>query len=553
MRFLKQPLIIGYIITGLVVSPYFLNIISSTEIIEIFSQLGVALLLFIVGLSLSPKVIKEVGKVSLVTGLGQIIFTALIGYFIAIALNFSIIESIYISVAFTFSSTIIIMKLLSDKKDLEKLYGKIAIGFLLVQDIVAAILLILISSSTKGAGIIPNLAFETLFKGILFLAILVLISLRILPRLGNYFAQSQELLFLFSIGWGLGFATLFHYFGFSIEIGALMAGVALSVSPYHFEISSKMRPLRDFFIILFFISLGSKMAFEHIAQFITPIIIFSLFIIIGNPLIFMILTSLLGYSKRVSFMSGISIAQISEFSLIMIALGVQVGHIPVEILSFAIMVGLITIAASTYLILYTDQIYSYLSPYLNIFELRNPKELKKEKKFKKYDIVLFGYNRVGYNFLKSFKKLKKKFLVVDYDPEMIRILTKEGVDCKYGDADDNEFLDDLDFRNVKMVVSTIPEFETNLLITRKIRNVNKKTIVILISHSIEEANILYEKGATYIVMPHFLGGNYASMMISKHGLNLSKFMQEKKKHIKHLKIRKKLGHEHPKLERHKKL
>ena len=548
MKLLKQPLIIGYILAGIIVSPYFLNIVQSTETIKVFSQIGIAMLLFIVGLSLSPKVIKEVGKVSLITGIGQIVFTSLFGFLISRLLGFSVIVSAYIAIALAFSSTIIIMKLLSDKKDLEKLYGKISIGFLLVQDIFVIILLMIISSFSGNLSL-SSLSFGSILSGILLIGGFILISLYVLPSLSTFFAKSQEFLFLFSIGWGLGLASLFYYAGFSMEIGALVAGIALSMSPFHYEISSKMKPLRDFFIILFFILLGSQMVFGNIGELIVPAIIFSLFILIGNPLIVMILMGILGYKKKTGFQAGFTVAQISEFSLILIALGVSVGHLTNEILSLVTIVGLITISGSTYLILYSDKIYPYLSKYLSIFERKKVKE--KQQVIKDYDIILFGYNRIGYDLLKSFKKLKKKFLVIDYNPETTMELSKKGIECRYGDVDDEEFLSELNLIKTKMIISTIPEFETNLLLIEKVRQINKDAIIIVVSHNINEANKLYSIGATYVIMPHFLGGSHASMMIDKHGLNLKKFLKEKKKHIKQLKTRKDLGYEHPKAEKHR--
>src|SRR3989344_4292964 len=244
MRLLKQPLIIGYIITGILVGPFFFNILGETETLTTFSEIGISFLLFIVGLHLSPKVIKEVGKISLITGIGQIVFTSLIGFLICIALGFNWIISIYLAIALTFSSTIIIMKLLSDKDALEKLYGKISIGFLLVQDFVAIIILIVVSSFSSGLSV-GSLISSTLIKGILLVAFLALSGYYILPRLNNFFAKSQEFLFLFAIAWGMGLASLFFYAGFSIEVGALIAGIILSISPYSYEIGSKLRPLRD--------------------------------------------------------------------------------------------------------------------------------------------------------------------------------------------------------------------------------------------------------------------------------------------------------------------
>ena len=546
MRILKQPMIISYIIAGLLLSPFFLNVIKSTDAISIFSQMGVTFLLFIVGLNLSPRVIKEVGKVSLVTGVGQVLFTSIIGYFISRTLGFSVITSLYIAVALTFSSTIIIMKLLSDKNDLDKLYGKISIGFLLVQDLIAIIILIFISSFSSGSSMANSLLL--LFgKGVILIILMVIISLYILPKLSEFFARSQEFLFLFSIAWGLGLATLFYLIGFSIEIGALIAGITLSVSPYHYEISSKMRPLRDFFIILFFILLGSQLTFGNINQYIIPIIVFSIFILIGNPLIVLILMGLLGYSKRAGFLAGLTVAQISEFSLILIVMGIKVGHLNQDILSLVTIIGLITIAGSTYFIMYSDKIYPYIEDYLSIFERRGDK--KKGNKGNVYDLILFGYNRIGFDFLESFKKLKKRFLVVDYNPDVVEDLIKKKINCEYGDVGDIEFLNSLKLKNVKMVVSTVPDFETNILLIRKIRSVNKNAIIIVISHQIEEADVLYKTGATYVVLPHFLGGKYAAMLINKHGLDLKKFNEERDRHIIHLKKRKMMGHSHPYVEK----
>ncbi len=545
MRLLRQPLIIGYILTGVIVSPYFLNIVRSTDDITTFAHIGIALLLFMVGLNMNPSMIKGVGKVSLITGIGQVIFTSVIGFLISILLGFSTIVAIYIAIALTFSSTIIIMKLLSDKGDIDTLYGRISIGFLIVQDLVAILILMTISSALNGANLMSK-AFETFVVGISLFTFVFFIGIFLIPKLTTYIAKSQEFLLLFSISWALVLASLFYYFNFSIEIGALLAGVVLSVSPYRYEIISKMKPLRDFFVIMFFILLGSQMVFANIIQYIIPILIFSAFILIGNPLIVMVLMGLLGYTKRNSFLAGLTVAQISEFSLILVALGVKVGHLTNDILSLVTIVGLITIAGSTYLILYANKIYPHLSKYLSIFERKGEKvDEHRYHEDGTYDVILFGYNRIGYDILESFKKIKKKFLVVDYNPETIINLAKEGFDCKYGDANDSELLNEINFSNIKMVVSTIHNLDTNLLLINKIRESNKRAIITVVSHQIDEAMKLYDSGATYVLMPHFLGGHHVSTMIEEHGLRLNKFLKEKIAHIEHLKKRKEVGHEHP--------
>lgn len=544
-RILKQPLIIGYLLSGILVGPFFLNILQENDTILTFSEFGIAFLLFIVGLSLSPKVIKEVGKISLVTGVGQVIFTSVIGYLIGILLGFSPLVSVYIAIALTFSSTIIIMKLLSDKEDLDKLYGKISIGFLLVQDFIAIIILIVISAFSSGLSV-TNIVTGTLLKGVLLIIILIPISLYILPRLSSFFAKSQEFLFLFSIAWGLGFAALFFYAGFSIEVGALIAGIMLSMSPYSCEISSKMRPLRDFFIISFFLILGSQMVIGEMGRLLVPAIIFSIFILVGNPLIVVCLMGFLGYSKRTGFMAGLTVAQISEFSLILIALGVKIGHLSSEVLSFVTTVGIITIAGSTYMIIYSEKIYPYFSRFLSLFERKKLKE--GAEKNQEHDYILLGYNRLGFSILKTLSKLGGKYLVVDFNPETIKKLSSKKINCLYGDVEDIEFLQELKIEKAKIIVSTVPENDANFLLIKKIREKNKNAIIITTASQIQETFKLYNTGADYVILPHFLGGNYTSDLINRARTKKKVYEHERDKQIKELKERLKEGQEHPKAE-----
>ncbi len=534
MHAARQPIIIGHIITGLIVGPQLLNIAHSTELFDIFAQIGIALLLFIIGLNLRPAVIKEVGRVALVTGLGQIIFTTVIGFFIGRGLGFDTTTSAYIAIALTFSSTIIVMKLLSDKKDLGRLYGKISIGFLLVQDIVATLILIIVSSVT-GETNIPIMLLATLLEGLALVALLLATVTFGLPKLTGFFARSPEFLFLFAISWGLGIASLFQVVGFSIEIGALFAGVAMATSPYTYEISSRLRPLRDFFIVLFFILLGSRLSFDHIGVVIAPAILFSLFVIIGNPLIIMILMRILGYNKKTGFKAGLTVAQISEFSLILIVLANRHGQINDDAVTLVTVVGLITIAVSTYMIIYANVLYGLLSPYLGIFEKRS--SISEQKNDENYEAILFGYHHVGEDLIHSFKQLKSSFLVVDYNPEVIEGLTNSGIDCLYGDANDNEFLSELNLAKTKLIISTMSDFEANLILTKQVRHVSKHAIVIVKSDLIEDAAALYDAGATYVMMPHYISTNHTSELIHRNGFDLSEFIKERDKHLRYIKKR----------------
>ncbi|MBA3551148.1 cation:proton antiporter, partial [Patescibacteria group bacterium] len=436
------------------------------------------------------------------------------------------------AIALTFSSTIIILKLLSDKGDLGKLYGKVSIGFLLIQDLVATLILLVVSAvaSSQGVGA-GSLILILIVKGIIATVILYFISKYILPHLSRFFATSQELLFLFSIAWGLGMASLFYKLGFSIEIGALIAGVTLSLSPFAYEIGSRMKPLRDFFIILFFILLGSHIVIQDIAPLIIPAVILSLFVLVGNPFIVIILMNLLGYRRKVSFLAGLTVAQISEFSLILITLGLTLGHISRDVVSLITLVGIITIAGSTYLILYADKIYLKVEWLIKIFEMRKKPKREHNHTDDHHEIILFGYDRVGVDFVKAAEKLEKDYLVVDFNPQSIKKLQEKNIPYKYGDAEDVEFLNELNFEDAKLVVSTIPDFKTNILLAKMYRKVNPSGIILLLSHDVEHAQELYLAGASYVVMPHFLGAHYASNMISRFGFDISEFERERNLHL----------------------
>lgn len=531
VRWLRQPLIIGYILSGILVGPYGFGMLHAKDEFELFSKVGIVLLLFIMGLHLNPKVIREVGKVSLMAGVGQVLVTTIVGFCIAILLGLSKVAALYVGIALTFSSTIIILKLLSDKKDLQKFYAKIAIGLLLVQDIIASIILIFIAM--VGAEVDSDLltaSSSIIFKGAALMVGLMMLGTYIVPKVIRYIATSPELLFIFSLAWGTGMASLFLWFGFSVEIGALVAGVSLSTTPYADEIASRMRPLRDFFIVIFFILLGSHLAVDNLGAILIPAIIFSIFVLVGNPIILIILMNLLGYSRRTSFMSALTVAQISEFSLIVATLGMQMGHLNQQTLSLITLVGIITITVSSYLIIYADKIYPKISNLLGWLELLKTKK-KEQSSGEMFTAVLFGYDRVGHDFIEVFRKLEEPFCVVDFNPASIEKLQSTDVPHFYGDASDVEFIEDLPFGKVKLVVSTIPDLNTNRLIVHFMKGMNSRCIIVVLAHTTAHAEELYEAGASYVIMPHHLGAQHAAKLINKLGLDTSLFREEKEKHI----------------------
>lgn len=541
-RVLKQPLIVGHILTGLIAGPLLFNIVRSADTLELLGKIGVAILLFTVGLHLNPDIVKRFGRVSLITGVGQVLFTSAAGFALCLWLGFDAWTSFYVSVALAFSSTIIILKLIADKGDLEVLYAKIAIGFLLVQDLIAVLLLLGLPLFSSGTLSVEDII-QFVATGILLVAFVLAASKFFVSRASLFIARSREFLFLFAIAWGVGIAALFQAFSFSLESGALIAGVALASLPARHEISARLIPLRDFFIVMFFIFLGSQMRFADLDGLFLIAGVLSTLVLIGNPIILMILMGLLGYRKKTSMQTGFTVAQISEFSLILVALGVSLGHVRPEILSLVTLVGLITIFGCTYLVLYSDRIYRVLEPYLRIFERTDARERKERVHSPR--VVLFGCNRIGYDFLEPLKAFGHDFLVVDYDPDIIAALEKRGIAAEYGDAGDVDFLESIDLSHVEYVISTIPDAEVNTLIHRIVKNVQPEAVVLVVAHKVGDALAHYEEGVDYVILPHFLGGERAAEIVVTLGGDKEKYEPLRRRHIKRLQLRLELGHEHP--------
>jgi len=513
MKLIKQPLMIGHIFTGLIAGTFFASIVGSVEILSLFSEIGIAILLFLVGLHLHPKNIKQFGTISIVTGFGQVIITSTIGFFIALWLGLGTLPAIYVSIALAFSSTIIVLKLIGDKGDIDSLYGRISIGFLLVQDLIAILLMFmlpLVASDSLSVGSITTM----FIQGLSLLVAMYLISQHIIPRLNNFIASSRELLFIFTIAWGLGISALFYFFGFSIESGALVAGISLATLPTRREISARLTPVRDFFIIMFFILLGAQMEFGSIASLIPSALALSALVLIGNPIILMSIMGALGYKKKTSMQTGFTVAQISEFSLIFIALGYKLGHLSAEVVSLVTLVGLITIFGSTYLISYSDQIYKLLERYLGIFERKNTKEASEENK--NYEVVLFGAGHVGNKIFRELNKQNISHLIIDHNPGNVQSLEKEGFDIQYGDLTNIELIESLNLSGTKIIISTIDDPDSNILLFESVRKVNPDAIMIATTNADENALLLYDTGFDYVIMPHLLGSQHAASLFEQY-------------------------------------
>jgi Kef-type K+ transport system membrane component KefB len=465
---LRQPLIVSFIAVGIIAGPSVLHVTRSPDQIHLLAELGIAVLLFLVGIKLDVKLVRTLGTVALTTGLGQVAFTSVIGFLICLVLGLDAVTSLYVAVALTFSSTIIIVKLLSDKREIDSLHGRIALGFLIVQDIVVVLAMIVLSAigiagpGSEDGGMGDML--QVLLGSALLLSFVLFFIRFVANPLTARMARAPELLLSFAIAMAALFAAIGDAVGFGKELGGLLAGIALASTPYREAIAARLAPLRDFLVLFFFIYLGTQLDLAGLGQHLTASVVLSLFVLIGNPLIVLIIMGVMGYRKRTGFLAGLTVAQISEFSLIFMAMGVTLGHVDSAALGLVTLVGLITIAGSVYMITYSHVLYNWLEPLLSPFERKDtPAEHGIEEDVKgRYDAIVFGLGRFGTAIATRLERIGLCVLGVDFNPSSVRQWQKDGRDAVYGDAMDPEFIASLPLAHAKWAIATMPAHDTGV-------------------------------------------------------------------------------------------
>jgi Kef-type K+ transport system membrane component KefB len=502
-KFARQPVIVAYIFAGILAGPTFFGLVSDVEEVRLLAQIGIAVLLFLVGLKLDLHLIKTTGVIALLTGVGQVVFTSVIGYAILLALGFEALPALYIAVALTFSSTIIIVKLLSDKRELDQLHGRIAVGFLIVQDILVIVAMVVIVAIGSPEGAAEQTPILFIFLGsIAFLLAVAVLAKWVLPRIFRWLAKSAELTLLFGVTWAITLAGISAAIGLSMEIGAFVAGVALASTPYRESLGARMISLRDIMILFFFIELGAALDFSNALDQIWPALVLSAFVLIGNPIIVMVIMGVMGYRAQVSFKAGLAVAQISEFSLILIALGYSLGQVDEKVLSLVTIIGVVTITASTYLILYSEQIYQRLAPWLQVFERRAKDQLTDtEVQAHPYDAIVIGAGRLGSEVVAGLRARNAKLLVVDIDPQALQRLKAPNVDTLYGDVSDPDFAASLPIHEANTVVCAVPEYSVNLLLLETLQRYEYEGSICLTAMDDRSAAMLGENPGVEVIRP----------------------------------------------------
>ncbi len=510
---LRQPLIVAFIGVGLAIGPDVLGFIpAESSAIDTLAQLGIALLLFLVGLKLDITLIKALGPVALVTGIAQVILTAGIGFGLALWLGYTPISAVWIGTALAFSSTIIAVKLLSDSGAIESLYGKICLGILIVQDLAFIVAMVVVTamdgemnSGPAGMMIAMDIALKL---GVLIVVTATFIRYIATP-LTHQLARAPELMVIFAVGLAATMAAICYALDLSKELGGLLAGIALASTPLRDVIASRLSPIRDFLLLFFFINLGIQLDLDGLEAQIVPALAISAFVLIGKPIIIMAIMGFMGHRRRASFLAGLTLCQISEFSMIFASILAVSGMMLETTVTMLTLVGMITITVSVYAITYQEKLYLLLERALGIFERRQPNaSLTLPDKKESYEVIIYGMGRFGLAMAREFRKSGASVLGIDFDPDAIKAAHAEGIPAIYGDAGDAEFPKSLALVGSHAIVMAFPHHITAPLmpdvrrtLARSLRQVGYRGHIAATSHFRAGQESLLESGIDIVLCP----------------------------------------------------
>jgi Kef-type K+ transport system membrane component KefB len=505
-RLIRMPAIVVYLLAGILIGPVF-GWVSMNPALGLISETGIALLLFLVGLELSFAKIRDVGKVAVAAGIGQVVFTAAGGYLLCWVLGFPVMEALFLATALTFSSTVVVVKLLDEKGELDSLYGRIAVGIFLVQDLVVILILTFLAGINGGEDVNAAKVASGLGKAFggmaLLLGMSLLASRYILPKPFRWAARSPDTLLIWALSWCFLLVFAAHAFGLSLEVGAFLAGLSLAQLPYNDDLRRRVHPLMNLFIAVFFVSLGVRMDASGAAANWWPTLVLAVFVLIGNPLIFILIITRMGYSRRTSFLTSVTVAQISEFSFIFAGMGLSRGLIGPEILSITALVGVVTIAISSYMIIYNHPLHAFCERIglLNwkIFQTPNAAE---DAEAGKHDdplsghIIVVGMNSLGLQLVRRLHELGETVLAVDTDPVKLEGLPGHTL---VGSVEYLSVLQEAGLERAKLLVSALRIEDANDLLAYRCQMAGVPSAIHVVDLSVVDN--LMDLGADYLMIP----------------------------------------------------
>jgi Kef-type K+ transport system membrane component KefB/voltage-gated potassium channel Kch len=504
-KLLRQPLILAYIGAGLIIGPPGFGWVQDKDSITHISELGLAFLLFIVGLEIDLKQLIRSGRTAAILGTVQVVVCAVLGWATAWALGFRGLPAAYLGVASAFSSTLIVVKLLSDKAELDTVAGRITLAVLLMQDVLAIVVLAVQPNISDPA--LKPLALS-MGKGAALVIGTMLASRFILPRLFRLVAMTPEVLLIAAISWCFLVCYAAMKADFSIAMGALIAGVSMSTFPYSLDVIAKIRSLRDFFVTLFFVALGMQLVIGSTSILIAAGVL-SVVVLLGRFVPILPTVRALRYGHRVGLLSSIALAQVSEFSLVIVSLGLSLKHIDANIVSIVAIALVVTSTVSTYMIQWNNAIAGRLLKLFGKAGLIDPQEKETKAQGRRHHpIILLGCHRAGSSAVPLLVDEGKDFLVVDFNPEIQKKLAEMRVPCLYGDISHLDTLEHAGIEEAKVILSTVSDDflrgTSNLKILQQLRKMAPHAKIIVRAEKVEIAKEMYAAGAAYVLLPRHL-------------------------------------------------
>jgi Kef-type K+ transport system membrane component KefB len=543
-KLLKQPIILGYVFSGIFFTSLFSYIMPIffpdksfilAEITEIsgymfiFAQLGITFMLFLMGMEFDLKSLRYLGKdLFITTSIQSLIFFAC-GFLVSSFFGFSKIESIYVGIIIMFSSTLLIVKWVEDKKESKTLHGKIILGTTIVHDIFAIIAITILSLLQESS--LSNIYLSPL-KGIILILIAFLMAKYLLNPLFRFSSRSPELLFIFSMSICFIFVIIAPLLGYSSTIGAFIAGIIIASTIYSTEISTRLKPLIIFFNMLFFVGIGFQIDLSINPSLLLFIGALCLITFVLKPFITYLTLRIMGYDLKTSYLSGMYLSQNSEFGIIIIAAGISAGIIGNDLNSIGIIVIILSMIISSYFIKYAQKIFKRFEKQINfidmlLFRIKNQKEFTFKDKDFEYNIIFFGYHDLSNEILDKFKKLSKSSVVIENDPEKIEILKKEGYNYIYNSVNNPQFFEHIPFEKVELIVSSLIDVDENKMIVKQLKIKNPKAVAIVAAKSLKDSIELYDNNADYVLFTSYLNNQQVSVLLEDYTSDITKIISKK--------------------------
>ncbi|MFC6838283.1 cation:proton antiporter [Halomarina ordinaria] len=495
-RLTGQPTIVAYIFTGLVLGPVFLNVVSQSELVVLMSELGLGFLLFLIGMKMRIDDIREILRPIVNIAIWQTILQTALAFVVAFALGFTLLETTIIALATVFGATPIIVKLLSDKDELATLPGKIDVGVLIIQDIYLVILLAVLSADSLSNPQEIAVSVGTILLLMSGIGIVSYLSARyLLPSLFRAVADDRRAFFIVGIAWAFVFILGTEQLDLSLEVGAFLAGLSLAQVPYTSELTERVRPITDFFMVVFFTSIGLQLAADNLLAYWVEALIASAALMVGNFLIIFYLIDREQFTPETSFIGSLNMAQVSEFSLVVGALAVTQGFIDASILGYLSLMAIVTMSLSTYLINYNYEIYERIKPYLARFESEEKQDV--DLHVYRDHAVVVGYDEIIRAALPLLQEHFRDVVVVDRNPAHAEIHQSADYEYIYGDFKHGEIRNGAGLKRAAFVLSSTVEPDINRIL---LKEVGDETVVFAEAESTEDAADLYDRGAQYVIL-----------------------------------------------------